>query len=186
MQTLTELALKSIEVRLSFKVPLEIRKTRYWPISQNDTQLVSIMYRTHKSLPIANKVSSLYAFDSLARAARGKVTKHNLTGDINSEKGNCATFLLKIEGVLDGLFQDMTKSEIPEGKVSYLLTRSTRIACCLLYWYNRCSKRARCSTQCTARSLSTRKCCSSDSLTKRSYLRVTITWLSCICPIKDS
>lgn len=78
------------------------------------------MYRTHKSLPIANKVSSLYTFDSLARAARGKVTKHNLTGDINSVKGNCATFLLKIEGVLDGLFQDMTKPEIPEGKVSLL------------------------------------------------------------------
>lgn len=77
------------------------------------------MYRTHKSLPTSAKVSSLYTFDALARAARSKVTKHNLTGDINTEKGNCATFLLKIEGVLDGLFQDMTKSGIPEGQVSW-------------------------------------------------------------------
>jgi hypothetical protein len=88
------------------------------PCLQNDTQLVSILYRTHKSLPTAAKVSSLYAFDALARAARSQVTKHGLTGDINYEKGNCATFLLKIEGVLDGLFQDMVTAGIPEAKVS--------------------------------------------------------------------
>lgn len=77
------------------------------------------MYRTHKALPSAAKVSSLYAFDALARAARSKVVKHNLTGDIKSEKGNCATFLLKVEGVLDGLFQDMVASGSPESKVSW-------------------------------------------------------------------
>lgn len=86
---------------------------------QNDTQLVSILYRTHKSLPTPGKVSSLYAFDALARAARSKVTKYNLTGDVNSEKGNCATFLLKIEGVLDGLFQDMVVTGTPETRVSF-------------------------------------------------------------------
>jgi len=85
---------------------------------QNDTQLVSILYRTHKSLPTAAKVSSLYAFDALARAARSQVNKHGLTGDINSEIGNCATFLLKIEGVLDGLFQDMIAAGSTETKVS--------------------------------------------------------------------
>ncbi|KZP25522.1 hypothetical protein FIBSPDRAFT_855700 [Athelia psychrophila] len=93
MTSLTESALKSMD---------------------NDTQLVSILYRTHKSLPTPGKVSSLYAFDALARAARSKVTKYNLTGDVNSEKGNCATFLLKIEGVLDGLFQDMVVTGTPE------------------------------------------------------------------------
>lgn len=84
---------------------------------QNDTQLVSILYRTHKSLPIAGKISSLYAFDALARAARSKVTKHNLTADVNSEKGNCATFLLRVEAVLDGLFQDMVVTGNSETKV---------------------------------------------------------------------
>ena len=87
------------------------------PLFQNDTQLVSILYRTHKSLPIAGKISSLYAFDALARAARSKVTKHNLTADVNSEKGNCATFLLRIEAVLDGLFQDMVVTGNAETKV---------------------------------------------------------------------
>jgi len=82
----------------------------------DDTQLVSILYRTHKSLPPAAKVSSLYAFDALSRAARTQVIKQGMTGDINSEKGNCATFLLKVEGVLEGLFQDMIMIGTPESK----------------------------------------------------------------------
>jgi protein NRD1 len=45
-------------------------------------------------------------------------TKHSLTGDITSSKGNTASFLLKIESVLDGLFQDMIASGSPELKVS--------------------------------------------------------------------
>ena len=86
--------------------------------SQNDTQLVSILYRTHKQLSAASKIHSLYAFDALARAARSQVNKHKLTGDLNTEPGNCATFLLKVEGVLDGLFGDMLKANYPEAKVS--------------------------------------------------------------------
>ncbi|KAG6332378.1 hypothetical protein ID866_6710 [Astraeus odoratus] len=83
---------------------------------EDDTKLVAILYRTHKSLPISAKVSSLYAFDALARAARSSVIKHGTTGDINSEKGNAATFLLKIEGILEGLFQDMITIDNPEAK----------------------------------------------------------------------
>lgn len=85
---------------------------------QQDTQLVSILYRTHKSLSGSAKISSLYVFDALCRAARHQVTKQGLTGDINSEKGNCATFLLKVEGVLDGLIQDMISTGSSEAKVS--------------------------------------------------------------------
>jgi hypothetical protein len=91
-------------------------------LSQDDTQLVSILYRTHKSLPATAKVSSLYVFDALSRAARNQVTKHGLTGDINSEKGNPATFLLKVEGVLEGLFQDMMSPSNSENKVSPYFT----------------------------------------------------------------
>ena len=104
-----------------FTTCLTLTNLPFLSYSQNDTQLVSILYRTHKSLPTPAKVSSLYAFDSLARAARSKVTKHNLTGDVNSEKGNCATFLLKVEGVLDGLFQDMLTSGSTESKVSWVV-----------------------------------------------------------------
>ncbi|KAJ6619886.1 hypothetical protein B0H10DRAFT_1127585 [Mycena sp. CBHHK59/15] len=95
MNNLTEIALKSM---------------------QDDTQLVSILYRTHKSLQTPAKVSSLYVFDALARAARAQVVKHGLTGDIISRKGNAATFLLKVEGVLEGLFQDMISAGTPESK----------------------------------------------------------------------
>lgn len=64
-------------------------------------------------------MSSLYVFDALSRAARHQVTKQGLTGDVNSEKGNAATFLSKIEGVLEGLFQDMITVGSPEAKVSF-------------------------------------------------------------------
>lgn len=48
------------------------------------------------------------------------MNKHNLTGDVNSERGNCATFLMKVEGVLDGLFQDMMSTGSTESKVSHM------------------------------------------------------------------
>lgn len=74
------------------------------------------MYRTHKSLPVSCKVSSLYVFDALSRAARQQTVKHNLSERHGT--GNCATFLLKVAGVLEGLFQDMLASGLPEAKVS--------------------------------------------------------------------
>ena len=86
---------------------------------------MSILYRTHKSLPASSKISSLYVFDALCRAARSQVVKKNLTGTVDSEKGNCATFLLKIDSVLDGLFQDILSSGIPEAKVSAERTNQT-------------------------------------------------------------
>ncbi|EJU03895.1 hypothetical protein DACRYDRAFT_21301 [Dacryopinax primogenitus] len=89
INTLTELCLKLIE---------------------NDVQLVSLLYRTHKSLPSSQKVFSLYAFDALARAARHAVVKNKITVDPMGTKGNCATFLNKVEGVLDSLISDMLSS----------------------------------------------------------------------------
>jgi protein NRD1 len=78
--------------------------------------MVSLLYRTHISLQPQHKVPSLYAFDALARAARDHALKHGCTGEAKS--GNSATFLLKLEAVLEGLFQDMKDSAVPEGKVS--------------------------------------------------------------------
>ncbi|KAJ3857596.1 hypothetical protein EV368DRAFT_70928 [Lentinula lateritia] len=85
-------------------------------LMKDDTKLVSILYRTHKSLSATAKVSSLYIFDALARAAKHQVNKQNLFGDINAPEGNCATFLLKLQGILDGLFKDMVLSGTPEAK----------------------------------------------------------------------
>ncbi|KAJ3786967.1 hypothetical protein GGU10DRAFT_350191 [Lentinula aff. detonsa] len=85
-------------------------------LMKDDTQLVSILYRTHKSLSASAKVSSLYVFDALARAAKHQVNKQNLFSDINALEGNCATFLLKLQGILDGLFKDMVLSGTPEAK----------------------------------------------------------------------
>lgn len=71
-------------------------------------------------------MSSLYIFDALSRAARQQVTKLGLTGSLYSEKGNCATFLVKIEGVLEGLFQDMVTIGTEESKVSRLYPPTIR------------------------------------------------------------
>ncbi|KAH9967246.1 hypothetical protein BC827DRAFT_1172499 [Russula dissimulans] len=81
---------------------------------ENDVQMVSMLYRTHKALQPQFKVPSLYAFDALAREARSHALKHGVTGDAQS--GNSATFLLKLEAVLDGLFQDMMSCGVSEGK----------------------------------------------------------------------
>ncbi|KAH7890832.1 hypothetical protein F5I97DRAFT_1839159 [Phlebopus sp. FC_14] len=78
MNRLTEIAVKSLE---------------------DDTQLVAILYRTHKSLPDSAKVHSF------------QVNKYGATGDQTSEKGNAATFLLKIEGVLDGFPEAKEKTK---------------------------------------------------------------------------
>ena len=80
-----------------------------------------ILYRTHKTLNPARKVHSLYVFDALARAAKHQVDKQGLTADLNSGQGNCATFLLKVEGILDGLIQDMVATG-SETKVSPTIT----------------------------------------------------------------
>ncbi len=85
---------------------------------QDDTKLVSILYRTHKTLPPVAKISSLYVFDALSRAARSHANKHPQANDPRSVEGNSATFLLKVEGILEGLFSDMVALEQPEAKVS--------------------------------------------------------------------
>ncbi|KIO24683.1 hypothetical protein M407DRAFT_8809 [Tulasnella calospora MUT 4182] len=81
---------------------------------EHDTQMVSILYRTHKGLATEGKVPSLYVFDSLARAARSRATQSR--ADPKSSIGNAATFLAKIEGVLDGLIQDMIATGTTEAK----------------------------------------------------------------------
>jgi protein NRD1 len=44
--------------------------------------------------------------------------KHGISGDAYTQPGNCATFLLKVGGVVEGLFQDMVTSGSSESKVS--------------------------------------------------------------------
>ncbi|CAE6499364.1 unnamed protein product [Rhizoctonia solani] len=80
-----------------------------------DTQMISLMYRTHKGLPTVNKISSLYVFDSVARAAHRTKSKRGLVADLNST-GNAASFLVRLEGMLDGLVEDMLANGPPEAK----------------------------------------------------------------------
>ncbi|KAF8202289.1 hypothetical protein BJ912DRAFT_436157 [Pholiota molesta] len=96
MTNLTDLAMKNME---------------------HDTSLVSILYRTHKTLSSTTaKVFSLYIFDALSRAAKHHSTKNGLSGDAFTHPGNSASFLSKIGGVVEGLFQDLVTSGSPEAK----------------------------------------------------------------------
>lgn len=79
------------------------------------------MFRTHKNLSIGSKISSLYVFDALARAARDAIDKKKVIADPTSTTGNCATFLLKLEGILDSFVQDLLATKSPELKVSILI-----------------------------------------------------------------
>lgn len=65
-------------------------------------------------------MSSLYVFDALARAAKHQASKHSLPiKEIPSDKpGNAGSFLFKLEGILDGLIEDMVAVETPEATVS--------------------------------------------------------------------
>jgi protein NRD1 len=76
----------------------------------------------HKALAPSQKVSSLYVFDALLRAAQSQVVKHGITTppESSSGKGNAATFLSKVEGVADSLFEDMISTGNSEAKVSGL------------------------------------------------------------------
>lgn len=108
----------------------------YTACGKNDTQLVSILYRTHKTLAPSSKIHSLYAFDALSRASRSKVSKLGITGDINAEKGNCATFLLKIDGILDALIQDMMSIGTSEAKVSVFIKADPWLSVIHYYLHN--------------------------------------------------
>ncbi|CAE7180992.1 unnamed protein product [Rhizoctonia solani] len=81
-----------------------------------DTQMISLLYRTHKGLPASSKVSSLYVFDSIARAAHRTKAKKALVADLNSAVGNAASFLVRLEGMLDGLVDDMLAHGPQEAK----------------------------------------------------------------------
>lgn len=76
------------------------------------------MFRTHRTLSPAGKVNSLYVFDALARAARSQINKHRLVPPSDPSQGNCATFIVKVEGVLDSLWQDLLSTRDETLKVS--------------------------------------------------------------------
>lgn len=57
-------------------------------------------------------------FDALVRAAHSYVVKHSVVADSTPGKGNAATFLAKIEGIVEGLFEDMISLGASEAQVS--------------------------------------------------------------------
>ena len=83
------------------------------------------LYRLHRTLAPCSpqKINSLYCFDSIARACRSKVKKG--IGAKIEKTGTFAGLLQQIEGVLDGLVDDLIKQPSwNEGRVSTTLHSS--------------------------------------------------------------
>ncbi|WWC96288.1 hypothetical protein V866_003155 [Kwoniella sp. B9012] len=88
-----------------------------------DYQLVTTFFKLNASLPPASqsRISSLYVFDAIARAAKSDVNK-GIGTQVNKErgKGTQAGLLLKLEGVVDswieGLLDDGKGGLWVEGK----------------------------------------------------------------------
>jgi len=121
MAKLTDIAMKSLSVRCPRFLPSLPRLIIPLYFAQNDTELVLALFKTHKGLAPSQKVSSLYVFDALVRAAHSYVVKHSVVADSAPGKGNAATFLAKIEGIVEGLFEDMISSGAPEAQVSLFI-----------------------------------------------------------------
>lgn len=89
---------------------------------KHDSHLVTTLYAKHCSLPDSSphKIFSLYCFDALSRACRSKVNK-GVSAKLKEDAGTCARFLILVEGVLDGLMDNMIGNggvDWPEGRVS--------------------------------------------------------------------
>lgn len=94
------------------------------PCAQFDTYLVTALYRLHRMLEpcSAQKINSLYCFDSIARACRSKVKK-GLGARIDRNTGTFAGFLQQVEGILDPLVDDLVqRQDWKEGRVSTLIS----------------------------------------------------------------
>lgn len=96
--------------------------------SQNlDTEVVTTFYRINSGLPPASvgRISSLYVFDGIARAARKDADKEREKGKAREGKGMTG-LIVKMEGVVDawvgGMVDDGKGGVWVEGKVSFSLS----------------------------------------------------------------
>ncbi|KAF8307789.1 hypothetical protein DL93DRAFT_2222028 [Clavulina sp. PMI_390] len=81
---------------------------------KSDARIVSALFRTIRQVPSENKISTLYAFDSVARAAKNQAVKKGLSA--KAAEGNAATFMVKLEAIVEDVFSDLAKAttEVPE------------------------------------------------------------------------
>lgn len=90
----------------------------------HDHRIVTTLYKLNAALPPASpsRISSLYVFDAVARAAKAAVSKGVGTELTNERgKGTQASLLRKLEGVVaswvDGMIDDGKRGVWVEGRV---------------------------------------------------------------------
>jgi protein NRD1 len=95
-----------------------------------DTEVVTTFYRVNAALPPASpgRISSLYVFDAIARAARKDADREKEKGKAREGRGMTG-LISKMEGVADawvgGMVDDGKGGVWAEGKVSFWVYSST-------------------------------------------------------------
>lgn len=83
---------------------------------QNDSHLVSTLFRIHKKAKPANKIWSFYVIDAISREMKSHAKKSK--GKEASGKGSSASFLQKMEICLDRIVTENLEKGLPEHRVS--------------------------------------------------------------------
>lgn len=105
----------------------------------HDHHIVTTLYKLNAALPPAShsRISSLYVFDAIARAAQSAASK-GVGKELTNErgKGTQASLLRKLEGVVaswvDGMIDDGKGGVWIEGRVRSFRAVTLDISCCVL------------------------------------------------------
>lgn len=128
VKNITELAMANVEVRRwTVTASDSSPQAHQHPLdAQHDASLVSLLFRTHKKAPAANKLSSLYVVDAISREARSRVKKKL------AKAAECEGFLTKMEMQLEKIVDEA----LDRGQDSHRVSRrpfifsSSSASCC--------------------------------------------------------
>lgn len=89
-------------------------------ITPHDAQVLSVLFRASRKANRHAKLASLYIIDAVAREAKKRAAKSggstsNATADDN---GTEASFMAKLEGVINKIVLDCWENGVPEHRVS--------------------------------------------------------------------
>lgn len=98
IKNLTSLAISNVKVhkRVVEKAPL---------IKQNNSEVITVLFKFFKSCPPDYKLSVLYVVDSISRAARDEHKKKEKPGEVGD--GTFGEYLTKVAAILEALVDDM-------------------------------------------------------------------------------
>ena len=108
IKNLTSLAISNVKVHSCV-----VNKTRL--IRQNNSEVITVLFKFFKSCPPDYKLSVLYVVDSISRAARDEHKKKEKPGEVGD--GTYGEYLTKVSAILEALVDDMMAVAAEDHKV---------------------------------------------------------------------